>query len=713
MTDKEKKGSKTLQKLNPQSYADFIWAIKEIIRDAYADKEVEEVILPFTLLRRLDCVLEGTEEKVKAENEKYKAVPAETRAKILQKAAGQSFYNTSGLSLAKIVSKPSADNAELDENFNAYLNGFSANIKDILYNFSGGEEKGLDPIYKTLLRKNLLYSVVNEFVGVDLHPETVNNHDMGTVFEVLIRYAKETTAEKAGQYYTPREIVNLMARLVFATEAEKLQQTGKGIQIYDPCCGTGGMLTVAKDYLLEHVNPKLDVFLYGQELYEKTYAIAKSDLLMKGENAEYIKQGDTLTHDQHNNRQFDYMLTNPPFGDDWKNIRGTIEAEHERGFSGRFGAGLPDVSDGSLLFLQHMIDKWNPDGGVIGIVFNGSPLFNGDAGGGWSNIRGWILENDWLDTIVSLPKDLFYGTGIGTYIWILNNNKTAERRGKVLLINAVHTAHFAKKIKSLGKKQYEVSETGIQRIVELYRDFRAETITSELTKKQIPLTEVKDMTDFKYRKVTVERPLRLSYPPITDEGIAQVEDSNAFKAALKKSPDDAASLMFILHAAKDEGFSADNDAYWFAEMTHRFGAKMPAPFIKLLRDTFGARDENAPEVFASPYTTPKDFAKETNRWHHTAKAGKELPLADSELRDTENIPWKRDVEDYFQKEVLPFAPDAWMDRKKDKTGYEIPFTKYFYEYKPLRPLDALMADIEALEEETEQLLEQIKTDISV
>jgi len=703
---------------NHNEISEFIWNIKEHIRDEYAEKDYEDVILPFTLLRRIDCVLETTHENVVEKNAKFKdqATP-EVLDQLLKKAAGQNFYNKSDYTLLGLTKDPN----NIGVNFEAYLNGFSDNIKDILLNFSGGAEKGLAPIYETLLRKELLLVVTKEFISskIDLHPDKVSNHAMGTIFEILIRKSKETSNEKAGQYFTPREIVRLMVNLVFANETEKLQKAGAGINIYDPCCGTGGMLTTAKDYLQESVNKNLDVWVYGQEINEKTYAIAKSDLLIKGEDAENIKHGNTITKDRHIGKTFNYMLTNPPFGDDWKNMRDYVETEaEEKGFSGRFGAGTPDVSDGSFLFLQHMISKMNPTGSTIGIVFNGSPLFNGDAAGGWSNIRGWIMDdpNDLLDCIVAMPKDLFYGTGIGTYVWILNNNKPEERKGKVQLINAIHPK-FTKKIKSLGKKQYEISEKGIKLITKIYKDYKNFNIDVEENgqTKSLEISKIYDVEDFKYTKVTVERPLRLSYE-VTDDKINALKEHPKFIeiATTKKKEKVAAAADIakgraiqenILKAAKSfKGQERQtSDSLFFKDMEAALDSKVNKTLIKLFRDTLGEKDEEADEVFADPIKAPKQKGRVCD-WG-------EKPVQDTDLRDSENIKWKEDITAYFEREVLPFAPDAWMDREKDKIGYEIPFTKFFYEYKPLRDLKLIMADIEELEELTEDLLEEIKEDI--
>jgi type I restriction enzyme M protein len=507
-----------------------------------------------------------------------------------------------------------------------------------------------------------------------------------------------------------------MVNLVFANETEKLQKTGAGINIYDPCCGTGGMLTTAKDYLQETINKNLDVWVYGQEINEKTYAIAKSDLLIKGEDAENIKHGNTITKDRLIGKTFNYMLTNPPFGDDWKNMREFVENEaEEKGFSGRFGAGTPDVSDGSFLFLQHMISKMNPQGSTIGIVFNGSPLFNGDAGGGWSNIRGWIMDdpNDLLDCIVAMPKDLFYGTGIGSYVWILNNKKPANRKGKVQLINAIHP-RFTKKIKALGKKQYEISESGIELITKIYKDYKDYTIEvdEDGKKRSVEISKIYDVTDFKYTKVTVERPLRLAYE-ITDEKIEALKEHSKFKefASTKKKDKVAAeaeikkglviqeNILNAVESLKGEARQM-NDAAFFTDLAVALDGKPNKTLLKMYRDTLGEKDEEAEVVFADPFDLPKQKGRVCD-WE-------EKPVQDTDLRDSESIKWKEDITEYFEREVLPFAPDAWMDREKDKIGYEIPFTKFFYEYKPLRDLKLIMADIEELEEQTEDLLAEIK-----
>lgn len=668
---------------NHHQLADFIWKIADHLRGDYQPEDYEEVILPFTLLRRLDCVLGDSHDKVRQQYESLKAknTNPKTIDKILCRTAGQPFYNRSRFNLSSVLSP---DPAELGENLSAYLQGFSDNIKDILYNFSGGKEKGLSPIYETLLRKGLLFQVTQAFtdVTVDLSPEKVDNHAMGTVYEHLIHKFKMLKNAAAGQHYTPREVIRLMVHLVFAGEKAHLNQPGMGVGIYDPCCGTGGMLTEAKEHLLNEINPGLDVYLYGQELNEQTYAMAKTDMLMKGEDPEHIKQGNSLNKDKLPGNKFDYMLTNPPFGEDWKKIESFIKAEAERGHQGRFGAGTPSTNDGSLLFLQHMISKMNPDGAKIAIVFNGSPLFNGDADSGPSNIRRWIIEKDWLDAIVCLPENLFYQTNITTYVWLLDNRKAAERKGKVQLINA---AGFSTPMRrNLGKKNVEISDAQILEVADLYQAF-AES-------KQV---KIFDNEDFCYTKVTVERPLRLAYE-ITPEKIAAFKESTDYqrlvqsnakdperrKQAIEKGEAKQRELIAALETAGKQG-RIMVDAVFQQTIADQLSFKPTKGMIKTLRG-LGERHEEAEIVWTD---------------------GEQEP--DSELRDAEYILIKQDINAYFEKEVLPYVPDAWMDRSKDKTGYEINFTKYFYEYQPPTPSSDIAVELLKLEEQTEGLLKGI------
>jgi type I restriction enzyme M protein len=649
---------------NHSEIAEFLWKVADLIKDDYEAKDYEDVILPFTLLRRLDCVLEPTRGAVRKAAEKYKKTPDQTRDALLKKAAGQPFYNMSEYSLVDLLKFPN----DMGANFSAYLAGFSVNVKDILLNFSGGEEKGLSPIYETLLRKRLLFKVTQGFAEAELSPATVDNHGMGTIFEYLIRKFKEASNEAAGQFYTPRDIIRLMVKLVFEPDRRKLAKE-KLIAIYDPACGTGGMLTVAKEYLLGAINADLDVYLYGQDINEKTYAVAKADMLMKGEDPENIKRENTLSHDLLPGKQFNYMLSNPPFGKDWKNIREEIEAEHARGDAGRYGPGLPDVGDGAMLFLLHKLSKFTPHGSKLAIIFNGSPLFNGDAGSGPSNIRKYLLKKDWLDAIVAMPNDLFYNTGIATYIWLINNHKPDARRGKVQLINASGEEFATLLRRNLGKKRYEISEDQSAAILGIYEAF-AET----------KISKIFDTTDFGYTKVCVERPLRLRYDLTPEQRKAFRLDA----AVLKLKDDRGDQLAAALDTLAKQAPWKD-DVKFVAALSKALTWKIPAGLVKTIRAMLGVRDESAEIV----------------------KDDDSQPMPDSELRDFESVPLKDDIDAYFRREVRPHVPDAWMDRSKDKVGYEISFTKYFYEYTPLRSTADIAAELLKLDGETENLLREI------
>lgn len=649
---------------NHSEIAEFLWKIADLIKDDYDAKSYEDVILPFTLLRRLDCVLLPNRQAVRDAAEKYKTAPEQTRDALLMRAAGQKFYNTSEYSLEELIRRP----ADIVPNFSAYLAGFSTNVKDILYNFSGGEEKGLSPIYETLVRKRLILKITQAFSEIDLSPENVDNHGMGTIFEYLIRKFKEASNEAAGQFYTPRDIIRLMVKLMFEPDRAKLAKESL-VGIYDPACGTGGMWTIAKEHLLSGINPSLEVYLYGQELNEKTYAIAKADMLMKGEDPENIKRENTLSHDLLPGKQFNYMLSNPPFGKDWKNIREEIEAEHKMGAAGRYAPGLPDVGDGAMLFLLHKLSKMAAQGSKIALIFNGSPLFNGDAGSGPSNIRKHILENDWLDTIVALPNDLFYNTGIATYIWLINNKKPTERLNKVQLINANGPDFYTMLRRNLGKKRVEISEDQSASILGIYEVFQENQIS-----------KVFDTTDFGYTKICVERPLRLRF----DLTEAQRQRLQFDTIVLKLKDDRAQELSTVLEKLAGQAPWHD-DAAFFSALNKLLSWKPAAGLVKVIRAYLSVQDETAEPVVDAD--------------------GKQVP--DSNLRDFENVPLKDDIDAYFIREVLPHAPDAWMDRDKDKVGYEISFTKYFYEYTPLRTTTEIAAELLALDEETENLLREI------
>jgi len=664
--------------MTAQELSQMIWSIKELIRDDYNDKDVDQVILPFTLLRRLDCVLEEKQDIIKSALDK---IPEDKRESLLPqylKLQGVPFYNLSGLTLNSMLANPAA----IADNFKTYLDGYSANIKDILYNFTGGEENGLSPIYATLARKGLLYKVTQEFcVKADLHPDSVDNHLMGTVFETIIRYSKESTNDAAGQFYTPREIVRLLVRLVMCGQEERIHEEGQNFSLYDPACGTGGMLTVAKDYLREQTDRKMIVKLYGQEINEQTYAICKSDIMMKDEDASGIYLGNTLTDDHAAGKTFNYMITNPPFGVDWKKSEEAIKKEAEDP-KGRFSAGLPSTSDGSLLFLMHLIHKMDPKGARIGIVLNGSPLFNGDAGSGWSNIRKSLLDRDLLDAIVALPTELFYGASIGSYLWILDNNKPASHKDKVLFINAAHDDFATPLQRSLGKKRYEISEKSADEIITLYRNYKPAKRILEGEMQDI--AKVMDIDDFLYTKVSVQRPLRLVYRDVYAK-IAELLDENEGKKLPKKDAE------FLAGLAKIEGLDTErNDAEFFAYLAKNGEKRLAATIVKKLRGWLGTIDENALEVYEKPGDVESGMVADTN------------------LSDSESIPMKQDIDEYFEREVLKFVPDAWMDRSKDKIGCEFPFTKLFYRYKPLRSSEEILAELAALDKEMEAELSELK-----
>jgi len=577
--------------MNHQSLSAFIWSVADLLRGDYKQSEYGKVILPFTVLRRLDCVLEATKPAVLAEFDAKTQAGLNPDAFLLRKA-GQSFYNTSPLDLVKLL----GDQDNIRTNLYTYIQSFSPEARDIFERFDFYTQ------VERLAKANLLYLVTEKFANIDLHPSAVDNASMGAVFEELIRKFAEISNETAGEHFTPREVIRLMVNLLFIEDDDVLAPGNAVVRtLYDPTAGTGGMLSVAGEYLLEH-NPQARLTLYGQELNDESYAICKADMLIKGQDVANIAFGNTLSDDGHAHKRFDYMLSNPPFGVEWKKVEKEVRREHEaQGFAGRFGPGLPRVSDGSMLFLLHLISKMRPaaeGGSRFGIVLNGSPLFTGGAGSGESEIRRYVLENDLCEAIVGLPTDMFYNTGIATYVWIISNRKPEARRGKVQLIDA--SGMWQKMRKSLGSKRKELSDAHIERITRLFGDF----VEAEEDGK--PISRIFDNQAFGYHSITVERPLR------GDDG-----------------------QIVLGQKGKQKG---------------------------------------------KPHPDPK-------------------------LRDTENVPLAEDVADYFRREVLPHAPDAWIDPDKTKVGYEIPFNRHFYVFKPPRPLAEIDAE---LKQTTDRILEMIK-----
>lgn len=681
--------------MTEQELANVIWDIKEIIRNLYDDAEVEDVILPFTLLRRLDCVLDEKREEIMAEIKDLPEDQVKYKLRGLMRRHGLTFFNTSGLSLEKLLNAPD----QIGDSFATYLNGFTENVRDILANFVHTETNtdavDLSRIYARLDRSDKLFAVTQKFVQkADLHPDRVSNTMMGTVFEIIIRRSKESTNTKAGQFYTPREIVRLLVSLTICGHEEELKEMGRGFSIYDPCCGTGGMLTVGKEYLRQiSGRDNIRVNLYGQELNEKTYAICRADLLMKGEEQageQKVFQGDTLGDDKLLGKTFNFMLANPPFGVDWgKDEKTKKRVQDDNCPGGRFEAGLPSTNDGSLLFLQHMVSKMDKvNGSRIGIVLNGSPLFNGDAGSGWSNIRKMLLDRNLLDTIVALPKNLFYGTDITTYLWILDNKRPAERRDKVLFIDAAHAEYTRLLQKNLGKKRFEVSEEGAQDILNIYRDFKNCTRDIRFEKtgevEHIEVAKLLDYDDFLYTNVAVRRPLRLWYENIKDKYVQLTLDENF-------DPDNKKNVILKTLSEMDDIDEKRSDFEFFKYLKVN-NVKTTQADIKLIRSFFGTISEDAPIVWKKPLDEEGEQEIDTN------------------LNDTEKIPMKEDIDEYFEREVLPYAPDAWMDRDKDKIGCEFPFTRIFYIYRPLRSTSEILAELAALDKEMSTELLNLKNE---
>lgn len=570
---------------NVTEKANLLWSIAEKLTGSYKPHEYGLVILPLTVIRRFDCILEPTHKEVLVKAKQIEKMPDAIKQVQFQQITKHPFYNTSNFTLKDVVANPN----QVNKNFENYLNGFSANIRDeIIAKFNFGEQ------LKRLKDKDLLLIVLQEFVTekADFSPDKISNIEMGYIFEELIRRFSEAHNEDAGQHYTPREVIELMTELLFIDDEDIQNKKECSKSIYDPACGTGGMLSVASEYI-EKRNLPVTLESYGQEINDETYAICKADILIKskdGKQAENIRNGNTLSDDKFGGLTFDYILSNPPFGREWKNEKTKVEHEADLGDKGRFGPGLPKISDSQMLFMLNIIAKMDKQNGKAAVIHNGSPLFTGDAGSGTSNIRKYILENDLLDAIIALPNDIFYNTGIATYIWIFNKRKAENRKGKVQLINA--NSLFEKRRKALGNKRNDISEENIKQIVDLYSKYESND-----------LSMIFDIKDFGYTTITVERPLK---------------------------------------------------------------------------------DENGKPVL---------------------KNGKKQP--DSSLRDTENVPLKEDIQEYFKREVLPFAPDAWIDEKKNVVGYEIPFTRYFYKYEAPKPSAEIMDEIKLLEKDLMTSLSQI------
>lgn len=661
----------------------FVWSIAETLRGDFKQSEYGKVVLPFVVLRRLDCILEATKPAVL---DMAATLPAdlddEARDTLIAGVVGQGMglYNLSRFTFASLKGQ---DPKDIHKNLIDYITKFSPNVRDIfLDKFLFTDQ------LKRLNDAGLLFRVFDQFSQIDLHPDAISNLEMGYLFEELIRRFSEISNETAGEHYTPREVIRLIVSLLLINDRDALTGSGVIRQVYDPAAGTGGMLSIA-EMEMKALNPRIRVELFGQELNPESFAICKSDMLVTGHNPENIAYGNTLTQDAHRGKRFHYMLSNPPYGVDWKKYADPIREEAETlGKSGRFGAGLPRISDGQLLFLQHMISKMRNDeqGSRIGIVMNGSPLFTGGAGSGESEIRRWMLENDWVEAIIALPTDLFYNTGIQTYVWLLTNRKDPVRRGKVQLIDASGERFWKSMRKSLGSKRREITPEACDEIARLY----AQMLNGEGEWGDV--SKIFSTTDFGYREIRVERPLKLAFS-VTKEGLETLRDSKPFE---KLDEDERLGVMnaILVHLPQGERW-LDRDAFDKAltAALRRAGVKLGAPLRKSILSALSERDEDA----------------------QTCRDAKGNPEPDTDLRDHELVPLDQDWRDYVRREVLPFVPDAWVDETYTdatdggvgRVGYEINFNRYFYKYVPPRPLAEIDAELKALEAEIAGLLQEV------
>jgi type I restriction enzyme M protein len=645
-----------------RNHANLIWGIAELLRGDYKQADYGKVILPLVVIRRLDQALEETKAAVVEQHERLRGQGITNVEPVLVQVAGQQFYNASPLRFPQVLDDP----GKLSINLRAYLNGFSSLAREVVEKFD------FDRQIDKLERSNLVYQVIARICEVDLHPARVSNIEMGYLFEELIRKFAETSNETAGEHFTPREVVRLMVNLLLSGDEEALADRGVIRTVFDCACGTGGMLSEAEGHILA-TNPGATVHLYGQELNEESYAICLADMLVKGQDASHIVFGNSLSQDGHEGERFHYGIANPPFGVDWSKVESEVRDEHERlGMDGRFGVGLPRKSDGQLLFQLHLLSKMRDleqGGSRIAIVHNGSPLFTGAAGSGESNIRRWIIENDWLEAIVALPEQLFYNTGIASYVWVLTNRKRPERAGKVQLIDAREL--WVKLRRSLGEKRREISTEQIDEITRLHGAFKG----GERSK-------ILDNDAFGYRTVVIERPLRARWRT-SAETWDGIEDDRAFTKLESTSRGAAVVALHALGERSFEGEEACADALRAALAPAV--SKPGTPLTKALVARCLVRDADAPVV--------------------TDAKGR--PVPDPALRDTENVPLGEVVDDYLTHNVLPHVPDAWCPDPDGKIGYEIPFTRLFYEYAPPRPSDEIKGELRALERQIRRLLDEV------
>lgn len=700
--------------MNHSEIVSFLWGVADLIRDTFKRGKYQDVILPLTVLRRLDCVLAGTKGKVLAKQAELRDKKLENLDPQLRKIAGFAFYNTSRYDFEKLL----ADAPHLAANLRNYIAGFSPNMREVLEKFD------FDNTVSKLDEAGLLFQVLERFKNVDLHPDKIDNPRMGTIFEELIRKFNEALNENPGEHFTPRDVVHLMVDLMLAGDENEIRAKRAIRTVYDPCCGSGGMLMITKehitvglrkngDLLRPAINKEAEIHLFGQEVNPETWAVSKSDLFMKdptGRDADNIAYGSTLSNDRHSGQTFDYLIANPPYGKDWKRDEDSVRAEHEHGSAGRFSPGLPRISDGQLLFLLHMLAhaKEPKEGGSrIAIIMNGSPLFTGDAGSGESEIRRFILENDLLEALIALPEQLFYNTGIATYVWVVTNRKHAERKGKVQLIDA--TSFWVPMRKSLGDKRREIPlerSQDILRILAGFKDGETRKVAKNGKEEDVVVSRVFPTTHFGFRKITVERPLKLNFQA-SAERIARLEEEKGFQALAQSKKKGAAG-------AKEQ---AEGRA--LQEAIRKLVRALPGTLVKD-RDEFERLVEAAAKKAGAKLSAParKAILSALSECDNTASICRDKdgnPEPDPELRDTESVPLAERVEAFFEREVKPHVPDAWVDTTKrdprDKqvglVGYEVNFNRYFYRYTPPRPLEEIEGEIRGIEQDILTMLAEV------
>jgi type I restriction enzyme M protein len=699
--------------MNHSEIVTFIWGVADLIRDAFKRGKYQDVILPLTVLRRLDCVLKPTKEKVLKRQAELRGKGLHDLDAQLRRASGFAFYNTSRYDFEKLL----ADAPHLAANLRNYIAGFSSNMREVLEKFD------FDNTISKLNEGGLLFKVLERFKNVDLHPDKIDNPTMGTIFEELIRKFNEALNENPGEHFTPRDVVHLMADLMLAGDADRIRRKGVVCTVYDPCCGSGGMLLITKEHITiglrknggiarPPINKDAEIHLFGQEVNPETWALSKSDLFIKeptGRDADNIVFGSTLSHDRHAKRDFDYLIANPPYGKDWKGDEDAVRAEHERGAAGRFAPGLPRISDGQLLFLLNMlahIKEPKEGGSRVAIIMNGSPLFTGDAGSGESEIRRFILENDLLEALIALPEQLFYNTGIATYVWVVTNRKAPARTGLVQLVDASSSAFWVQMRRSLGDKRREVPVDRAQDILKILADFKdgdTRIATNDGQQEEVIVSKIFPTTHFGYRKITVERPLRVNFEA-SPKRIAGLEEERAFKGLAESRKKGAAgekekaegraeqeAIRKLLHSLPT-AIAKDREEFEgiLGAAAKKAGLKLAAPVRKAILSALSERDETAVVCLDA--------------------LGNAEP--DPELRDTESVPLSESIEAFFAREVKPHVPDAWIDAdrrdpKDDQVGivgYEINFNRYFYRYKPPRPLDKIEAEIRETERDIVRML---------